>query len=141
MENGDSLSSALAAYPKIFSDLYINMIKSGELAGSMDESLMYLANQLEKDYDLRSKIISSLTYPAFIVVALFVVGILMFIYVLPPLVSILQEQAVSLPFTSQTMMVAPSRANFSAVARPMPCAAPVMRLIFPSSRFMSRVVG
>ena len=104
VENGDSLSSALAAYPKIFSDLYINMIKSGELAGSMDESLMYLANQLEKDYDLRSKIISSLTYPAFIVVALFVVGILMFIYVLPPLVSILQEQAVSLPFTTKILI-------------------------------------
>ena len=43
-------------------------------------------------------------------------------------------------FTSQTMTVAPSRANLSAVARPMPCAAPVMRLIFPWSRFMGRVV-
>lgn len=104
VESGNSLSSALRVHPKIFSSLYISLVKSGELSGALDESLVYLANQLEKDYDLRSKVIGSLTYPIFIVFALVVVGILMFIYVLPPLVSILQESAVELPFTTRILI-------------------------------------
>jgi type II secretory pathway component PulF len=104
VESGESLSSALARYPKIFSELYINLLRAGELAGTMDESLNYLAEQLEKDYDLRSKVIGALTYPAFIVVALFIVGFLMFLYVLPPLVSVLSESNVELPFTTKILI-------------------------------------
>lgn len=104
VESGDSLSSAIRAYPKIFSSLYVSLVKSGELSGGLDESLVYLANQLEKDYDLRSKVIGALTYPIFIVAALLIVGILMFIYVLPPLVSILQESSVELPLTTRILI-------------------------------------
>lgn len=104
VESGDSLSSALARYPKIFSSLYVNLTRAGELSGTMDESLGYLANQLEKDYDLRSKVIGSLTYPLFIVGALVIVGFLMFIYVLPPLVSVLQESSVELPITTRILI-------------------------------------
>lgn len=106
VESGDSLSSALARYPKVFSNLYVNLVRAGELSGTMDESLSYLANQLEKDNDLRSKVVGALTYPAFIVVALFVVGFLMFIFVLPPLIGIMQESSVALPFTTQILVAA-----------------------------------
>jgi type IV pilus assembly protein PilC len=104
VESGESVSSAMAQYPKIFSELYINLLRAGELAGTMDESLDYLSQQLEKDYDLRQKVIGALTYPAFIVAALFVVGFLMFLYVLPPLVSVLQESSVELPFTTKILI-------------------------------------
>lgn len=104
VESGQSVSSAMAQYPKIFSELYVNLLRSGELAGTMDESLNYLAIQLEKDYDLRSKVIGALTYPLFILGALFVVGFLMFIYVLPPLVSVLAESNVELPFTTKILI-------------------------------------
>lgn len=104
VESGESLSSAMAAYPRIFSELYVNLLRAGELAGTMDESLNYLAVQLEKDYDLRSKVIGAMTYPAFILAALFVVGFLMFIYVLPPLVGVLQESNVDLPFTTKILI-------------------------------------
>jgi type IV pilus assembly protein PilC len=104
VESGDSLSSALALYPKYFSNLYVNLTKAGELSGSLDESLSYLANQLEKDYDLRSKIIGSMTYPIFIVFAILVVGIVMFLKVLPPLVGILQESQVELPGTTKILI-------------------------------------
>src|SRR3989344_1909264 len=106
VESGDSLSSALTRYPAIFSNLYVNLVRAGELSGTMDESLIYLANQLEKDNDLRTKVISSLTYPAFIVSALIIVGVLMFIYVLPPLVAILRESAVELPITTKILIAA-----------------------------------
>ncbi|MEJ0021791.1 MAG: type II secretion system F family protein [Candidatus Doudnabacteria bacterium] len=104
VESGDSFSSAVARYPKIFSKLYVNLIRAGELSGTMDESLSFLANQLEKDYDLRSKVIGALTYPAFIVGTLVVVGFLMFTYVLPPLVSVLQASSVELPFTTKILI-------------------------------------
>lgn len=100
VKSGDSLSTAMAGYPNVFSGLYINLLRAGELSGTLDESFSYLANQLEKDYDLRSKVIGALTYPAFIVGALVVVGFLMFIYVLPPLIEVLAEAQVDLPFTT-----------------------------------------
>jgi type IV pilus assembly protein PilC len=104
VESGDSLSSALARYPKVFSNLYINLVRAGELSGTMDESLSYLADQLEKDYDLRSKVIGAMAYPAFIVGALFIVGFLMFIYVLPPLIDVLKQSSVDLPFTTKILI-------------------------------------
>lgn len=104
VENGDSLSSAMVRYPKIFSGLYVNLVRAGELSGTMDESLGYLADQLEKDYDLRSKIIGAMTYPAFIFSALVVVGFLMFLFVLPPLVGVLQESQVELPITTRILI-------------------------------------
>lgn len=104
VESGDSLSSALAQYPKVFSPLYVNLVRSAELSGTLDDAFNYLANQLEKDYDMRAKIIGSMTYPLFILGALLVVGFLMFIYVLPPLVGVLQESSVALPFTTQILI-------------------------------------
>jgi type II secretory pathway component PulF len=104
IESGESLSSAVARYPKIFSGLYVNLIRSGELSGTLDEALTYLANQTEKDYDMRSKVISAMTYPLFILSALVVVGFLMFIFVLPSLISILKESEVELPFTTKILI-------------------------------------
>ncbi len=106
VESGESLSVAISHHPKIFSDLYVNLLRSGELSGHMDESLNYLATQLEKDYDLRSKFIGAMTYPLFILFALFVVGFLMMTFVLPPLVSVLQESSVDLPITTKMLIVA-----------------------------------
>ncbi|MGE5393022.1 MAG: type II secretion system F family protein [Candidatus Saccharibacteria bacterium] len=104
VESGESLSVAIAGHPKIFSPLYVSLVHAGELSGGMDEALMYLATQMEKDYDLRSKVIGALTYPLFIVFAIIIVGILMFIYVLPPMISILKESEVELPFTTKILV-------------------------------------
>ncbi len=104
VEAGDSLSAAISNYPNVFSGLYINLVHAGELSGTLDESLLYLATQIEKDYDLRSKVIGALIYPAFIVLALVIVGFLMFLYVLPPMVAILQESEVALPFTTKILI-------------------------------------
>lgn len=104
VESGESLSVAVAGYPKVFSSLYVNLVHAGELSGGMDDALMYLATQMEKDYDLRSKVIGALTYPLFIVSALIIVGVLMFIYVLPPMISVLKESQVELPITTKILV-------------------------------------
>ncbi len=97
VENGDSLSSAMAKHPEVFGNVYISLVKSGEIAGSLDRSLVYLADQLEKDYELKSKVKSAMTYPTFVLSALVIVGLLMFKFVLPKLTSVLEEQGGSLP--------------------------------------------
>ncbi len=66
IEGGSSLSNALSFYPEIFSALYINMVKSGEASGKLSEVLSYLADHLEKDYELNSKLKGAMIYPAFI---------------------------------------------------------------------------
>jgi type IV pilus assembly protein PilC len=104
VEGGEALSAAITGYPKLFNDMYVNLVHSGELSGGLDESLGYLADQVEKDYDLRSKIIGALTYPAFILSALVIVGFLMFIFVLPPMIALLEESNVDLPFTTKILV-------------------------------------
>jgi len=104
IEGGKSLSEAVAVFPHIFSDLYVNLVKSGELSGTLDQSLVYLANQQEKDYELTSKIRGAMTYPIFIVCALVGVGLVMMIVVVPKLTAILTETGGSLPMTTQILI-------------------------------------
>lgn len=104
VESGDSLSNALAKHPNVFGNIYVSLVRSGEASGHVAESLSYLADQLEKDYDLRSRVKSAMTYPAFVLSALLVVGILMFKFVLPNLVSVLKEQNAELPLVSKVLI-------------------------------------
>lgn len=104
VESGESLSLALAKHPKVFGNIYISLVRSGEASGQVAESLSYLADQLEKDYDLRSKVKAAMTYPAFVLSALLVVGVLMFKFVLPNLISVLKEQNAELPFVSKILI-------------------------------------
>ena len=100
IENGESLSLAMTKHPQVFGTVYVSLVKSGEASGSLDKSLVYLADQLEKDYELKSKVKSAMTYPIFVVSALVIVGMLMFKFVLPNLTAVLQEQGGTLPTVS-----------------------------------------
>ena len=100
IENGESLSLSLSKHPNVFSDVYVSLVRSGEVSGSLDRSFAYLADQLEKDYELKNKVKGALTYPLFVVGALVVVGVLMFKFVLPKLTEVLKEQGGELPTVS-----------------------------------------
>ncbi len=101
IENGESLSLALSKHPTVFGNVYVSLVKSGEVSGTLNRSLTYLADQLEKDYALKSKVRSALTYPAFIISTLLLVALLMFKFVLPNLTSVLIEQGGELPAVSK----------------------------------------
>jgi len=103
VEGGQRLSYALKQYPKIFSNFYVSIIKSGETSGQLADVLNYLADQLEKDYDLRSKIKGAMIYPAFIMSGLLVVGFLMMIYVVPQMTDILKETGGQLPLSTRIL--------------------------------------
>ena len=94
----------MSKHPEVFGDVYISLVRSGESAGTLAESLSYIADQLEKDYELRSKVKAAVTYPAFVLSALVVVGILMFKFVLPKLTSVLKEQGAELPVISRWLI-------------------------------------
>ena len=104
IENGESLSLALSKHPNVFGEVYVSLVKSGEASGSLDKSFAYLADQLEKDYELKSKVKSALTYPIFVVASLGVVGVLMFKFVLPKLTAVLEEQGGELPAVSKGLI-------------------------------------
>lgn len=100
VENGDSLSGAMAKHDNVFNNVYVSLVTSGEVSGSLDKSFVYLADQLEKDYELKGKVTSAMTYPIFVLSALVGIGLLMFKFVLPNLTSVLEEQGGTLPTVS-----------------------------------------
>jgi type II secretory pathway component PulF len=104
VRGGTRFSSSLAKYPKVFDDFYINMVRAGETAGKLDEVLKYLADEMEKNYDLMSKIRGSMIYPIFVVGAVIAVMILMMIFVIPQLTQILEESEVALPVATQILI-------------------------------------
>jgi type IV pilus assembly protein PilC len=97
VDGGMKLSDAMSKHSKIFSNFFVAMIKSGETSGRLEEVLEYLADQMEKDYDLVARIKGAMIYPIVILVGLVGVSILMMVYILPKLTPMLKESGAELP--------------------------------------------
>ena len=104
VDEGKALSESLKKHPEVFSDLYINMVQSGEVSGNLQKSLENLANNIEKNYTLTQKVKGVLYYPAFILTAFFLVGFIMVTFVIPRLMSILMETNAKLPLTTKILI-------------------------------------
>ena len=104
VEGGTPLSGALAKYPEAFSPFYINMVKSGEASGTLSSVLEYLAEHMEREYHLMSKIHSALVYPAFVVTLAIVVLSLLMFFVIPNLSRVLEETGAELPVITQIVL-------------------------------------
>lgn len=104
VEGGVRLSDAFNKHPYVFGSFFINMIRSGETSGKLDDVLLYLADQQEKDYDLRQRVRGAMTYPIFVLIMLFVVGTVMMIFVVPKLTAVLAESGVQLPITTRLLI-------------------------------------
>ena len=104
VEAGTKLSVALGKHHAVFDNFYLNIVRSGETSGKLDEVLEYLANQLEKDYDLISRIRGAMIYPLFILGGLIVVGVLVMMFVVPKITALLQEGGGKLPL-STTLLI------------------------------------
>lgn len=98
IQGGLPMSQAMSKHSDAFSSFYVAMVRSAEEAGKMEEIFDYLANYLERNYDLASKARNALIYPAFVFGVFITVMVLMLIYVIPPIASLLQETGQSLPF-------------------------------------------
>jgi general secretion pathway protein F len=104
VNEGSSLADALAEHPKVFTTLYVNMIRAGESSGALDVVLVRLADFTENQAALRNKIIGAMLYPAIMVlVGMVIVGIL-FIVVIPKVTKIFEDMNVALPWTTQILI-------------------------------------
>lgn len=104
VESGQQMAEALGKYPTVFSNIFISMIQIGELSGNLEKSLEYLTIQLQREADLKSKTKGAMIYPAVIMGAMFVIGILMSIFVLPKLTSIFKDFKSDLPFMTKMVI-------------------------------------
>ena len=104
VESGTALSQALQLYPKEFSTFYINMVKSGEVGGKLSDSLNYLADHLEREYNLQAKIQGAMVYPVFVLVLFLIIAIVMGIFVLPGIVEMLQESGQELSWITKAVI-------------------------------------
>jgi len=104
VDGGAAFSKALSKYPKVFSEFSVNLIKSGEVTGRLQDCLSYLADYLEKEYYLISKVRGAMTYPAFILSAFLLVGILVIVMVIPQLTSVLTEAGQELPLATKIVI-------------------------------------
>jgi len=104
VESGISFSNALAKHPKVFSELFINMIAAGEVSGKLDEILIYLTTQMKKDHALIAKVRSAMMYPSVVIVAMFGIGIIMMVTVIPQLTGIYAESGAELPLPTKLII-------------------------------------
>lgn len=103
---GQSLSEAMHAYPDVFPDLFTNMIKVGEESGTLEQVLEQLTLQLERSYELRSKVVGAFMYPSVVVCAMIGVGALMLVVVVPKLADTFRDLGVPLPLTTRVVIIA-----------------------------------
>jgi type IV pilus assembly protein PilC len=104
VEQGASLSIAMAKHPKAFNDLFIAMVKSGEAGGVLDDVLLSLADMIEKEVKLRSKIKSAMTYPIAVLGLVILIMAAMLLFVVPQFKGIYAQLGGSLPMPTQVLL-------------------------------------
>jgi type II secretory pathway component PulF len=104
IEDGLPFSEAMGKHPEVFVSLSVSMIKAGELSGNLQRSILFLADNTEKNYDLSSKIKSALFYPIFVLSAATIIGFVVFTVVLPKLTNIFKDMQVEIPWYTSVLM-------------------------------------
>ena len=104
LQAGSSISRALSAHPDIFSPFYINMVRSGEETGSLEKAFSYLADYLDRQYQVVSKAKGAMIYPAFVIGTFFAVMGLMLTMVIPRIAQILTDSGQELPIYTKAVI-------------------------------------
>ena len=104
VDGGLYFSQALSKHPKVFSDFYVNMIRSAEVSGRLEETLLFLADYLEKEMRLTSRVRSAMIYPIFVIAVFIGVMVLIVTVVMPQMRAIFSEVNVQLPFLTRILM-------------------------------------
>lgn len=104
INKGDQFYEALKEYPKIFSKLYISMVRAGEESGSLAEALKTISIQLERSSNLKKKIKGAMVYPAIVLTVMLIIGVLMMIYVIPTISNTFLSLDIELPLTTRIII-------------------------------------
>ncbi len=101
IEKGSSLADAMRRHPRVFSSLFVNMVKAGEEGGMLDKVLKRMAEYFEKMIKLKRKIVGAMIYPSMVIaVAVLVVAIIM-IFVIPTFAKLFSEMGLDLPLPTR----------------------------------------
>lgn len=104
IQAGAPISKALSKHPRVFSPFYTNMVRAGEEAGKLDETFLYLADYLDRSYEVLSKARNALIYPAFVISTFVVVMILMMTFVIPNIAQILVDSGQEIPIYTRAVI-------------------------------------
>lgn len=104
LQGGSPISKALSRHPKVFSNFYVNMVRSGEESGKLSETFGYLADYLDRTYEVISKAQNALIYPAFVIGVFFVVMGLMLTMVIPRIAGILKDSEQEIPIYTKVVI-------------------------------------
>jgi type IV pilus assembly protein PilC len=104
VEAGLSLSEALEKHPEVFSKLYVEMVRAGEIGGMLDTTLLRVADQLENDQELRRKIKSAMTYPIVVLVMAILAASFMLIFIVPVFATMFEDLGGTLPLPTRVAM-------------------------------------
>ncbi|MEI6296360.1 MAG: type II secretion system F family protein [bacterium] len=104
LQSGISISSAMAKHENAFTPFFVSMVRSGEESGKLNQSFNYLADHLEREYELVSKAKNALIYPAFVIASFIIVMILMLVFVIPKLTDILTETGGDIPIYTKIII-------------------------------------
>ncbi|MDD5569282.1 MAG: type II secretion system F family protein [Candidatus Pacebacteria bacterium] len=104
VRGGTALSKAFSRYPEIFSNFYINMVKSAEVSGDLPKILERTADHVESEYDIRSKTMGAMIYPAVILVVFVLIFTVIMVFVIPGLVKVLESTGQELPIATRIII-------------------------------------
>ena len=104
IQSGVTISGALARHPEVFSNFYVNMVKAGEESGKLIQTFSYLADYLDRQYQLTSKTKNALVYPAFVIGVFVLVMVMMFVFIIPRLAVIIQESGQDIPNSTKLVI-------------------------------------
>ncbi len=104
IQGGTPISKALQRHPKAFSAFYVNMVRAGEESGKLSETFNYLADYLDRSYDLISKAENALIYPIFVIGVFFAVMTLMLTIVIPNITAVLVDSGQPIPIYTQIII-------------------------------------
>jgi len=104
IETGSALSQAFSLHPDIFDPFFVNIVKSGEATGKVADSLDYLANHLESEYNLHQKIRGAMIYPGFVIMVFIAAFFLVTFFIVPRLTEVLEAFGGELPLTTRAMI-------------------------------------
>ncbi|MEN9881083.1 MAG: hypothetical protein RLZZ308_266 [Candidatus Parcubacteria bacterium] len=104
IEKGISLSQALVVHPDLFSNFYVNMVRAGEESGKLNEVFAYLADYLDRNYELTQKVKKALTYPSFVIGTFFAIMIAMLTFVVPKMARMFAEEGAELPLVTRIVL-------------------------------------
>jgi len=104
IKGGLTLAQSLGKHPDVFPPLYINLVKSGEASGKLDQVLLQMADGLEKDKEFQARVKGAMVYPMVVISMMIVVMIIMMVFVIPKLITLYSQSTIDLPLPTKILI-------------------------------------